>query len=232
MTQTLPGIHTTAASASGSFDVVANSYYKVALGRFFSLGGSPNQAVQKATWAWGFGSLPGTTPGNPLPPVGRIGETYDFAVAVIGETSDMTYIDPAIAVGYDYASTDRKFRSVLIPAALPNGDANFELIFEGNTVALAAGTAFDFTTVVPDGVSSFSIRGIDTGEGLDPNDPGAFVTGLTFLGEGATDVYMTPVAPVPEPGLLLLVVAAGWAGIQVRRRVGRVFGATAGEMAY
>ena len=63
-----------------------------------------------------------------------------------------------------------------------------------------------------DGVSQFRILGIEPSLLLDPGDATAFVTGLTFDGDGSFTGTMTPItqdfdpASVPEPGALALLV--------------------------
>lgn len=141
------------------------------------------------------------------------------------------FIDPIYAVGYDYAITGASghtFGSVLIPAALPNGDDTFTLVLpDGSTVVLLAGVSYDFTTYDPAGVDFFSILDIDISEGLDPADPAAFVTGLTYLGgSGVATTTMTPIVfdtdsasgggvPVPAPLALLLL---GFGGLMMAGR--------------
>ena len=180
----------------------------------------------------------GALPDDPLLPGGIIiGENgvpeFQFDVNIdedgLGGVFPI-FIDPVIAVGYDYTSTIN-VASVLIPDPLPNGDSEFELVIPGvGTFALTAGTAFDLTTLDPAGFGAFTIQGIDTTELLDPNDPTAFVTGLTFVGGSAAttpvaSVTMTPItlnvptggtAGVPEPHIAWLF-GLGLAGLMARR---------------
>jgi hypothetical protein len=72
---------------------------------------------------------------------------------------------------------------VAIPAPLPGGDALFSVEFGGQSFPLNAGEVFRFTDVTPAGVASFRITGIDVEESLSPDDPTAFVTGLTWIGD-------------------------------------------------
>lgn len=65
----------------------------------------------------------------------------------------------------------------------------------------------------PGGVSRFRILGIEISEMLDPTNPLAFVTGLTFTGTGTVSMRQVPVTfdtdatGVPEPaGLALLAL--------------------------
>ncbi|MDX1963475.1 MAG: hypothetical protein SFX18_10000 [Pirellulales bacterium] len=171
-----------------------------------SAGAVDGFASVAARFIWGHGALPGSSPDVPLLPSGMT-EDGGFVIDVIteGTVEDVVYIDPVIAIGYDYESASIPFRSVLIPGALPGGDDTFELLFGTLAFTLTAGVEFDFTSFVPDGISEFSIRGIDPSEMLDPTNPTAFVTGVTFMEAGITEVVMTPIS-VPEPSSLLLAL--------------------------
>jgi hypothetical protein len=62
-------------------------------------------------------------------------------------------------------------------------------------------TPFYFTDFFPEGVRAFTLDGIDESEMLDPTDPLAFVTGLTFVDtavEGSI-LTMTPIVVGDEP---------------------------------
>jgi hypothetical protein len=93
------------------------------------------------------------------------------------------FIDPPVAVGYSYELIGQSpnLRSVLIPAPLSSGDAEFTVEFDGVSAPLRAGEIFDFSAQVAGGTRSFRITGIDLAEGLDPGDPAAFLTGLTLI---------------------------------------------------
>jgi len=122
------------------------------------------------------------------------------------------WIDPDIAVGYDYAVSPGgpAFESVQIPAPLPNGDNTFVIEFGNQTYPLVAGQRFLFEEHTPGGITSFRISGIDVSEALDPSSPQAFVTGLTFAEGGSDDftVSMTPlIASVPEPETWAMLLA-------------------------
>lgn len=148
-------------------------------------------------------------------PNGVFGAPYQFHFSIT-DPRQVRFIDPALAVGYDYAigAGDPNFASVIFPNV---GDGLYELIFGGTTHTVAAGAEFFFPA---GGVSQFSVRGIEASAGLDPNDVTAFITGLTWVGLGEFTGTMTPViqsvspSPVPLPsGLLLLcvgLVAIGW----------------------
>jgi len=144
--------------------------------------------------------LPIVTPGQT--PV------YTFhADVVAGQT---IYIDPTIAVGYDYSTGngDPNFKSVTLPTGI--GDDIYalyifdpqlqEYVFKGY---IHGGDTYTFDG---DGVGKFRILGIEPSAALNPNDVTAFVTGLSFIKDGTFTGTMTPITQnVPEPCALLLL---------------------------
>lgn len=143
-------------------------------------------------------------------PLGFDTSIYRFNVENVTPNT-LTFIDPVVAVGYDYAigAGDPNFASVLLPNI---GDGQFMIEYlngeELVQLALAADTPFYF----PDGgVSDFKVRGIETTAALDPDDTNAFITGLSFASAGNFTGTMTPVtvetAPVPLPSGLILFVS-------------------------
>lgn len=144
---------------------------------------------------------------------------YNFNVAEVGPTS-ITFIDPFVAVGYDYAvgAGDPNFASVKLPNV---GDGEFTLEFSDasgdKSVALSEGVQYFFGQ---GGVSAFKVRGIETAAGLDPDNVTAFITGLTFTEQGSFTGTMTPVTvfvPIPEPSTYAMF-ALGLAGLAAARR--------------
>lgn len=147
---------------------------------------------------------------------------FNFDVEVFeGET---IFIDPEVAIGYDYAigDGDPGFASVLLPDV---GDGLYDLVLfdaMGQEVDtgydLSAGVLFDFRSpefigqlalqglmVDPAaGLSRFGVRGIEASAQLDPNDVQAFVTGLRFVANGRFTGTQTPVSiqfNVPAPAV-------------------------------
>ncbi len=151
-------------------------------------------------------------PGTPnvfLPTV--VQGVYNFSITDVGPSS-VTFIDPLVAIGYDYAigAGDPNFASVLLPTGI--GDNLFDLflwngaMFIDSGINLIGGDQFFFGQ---GGVDRFSIRGIEISAGLDPNNVTAFITGLTFDGPGTFTGTMTPLtvdtSAVPEPATMLLL---------------------------
>ena len=162
-------------------------------------------------------SQPGTTPTNPLLPTPNPSnpDGFTFPGVPVGDNGlgiiNPIFFDPIVSVGYDYAVTGGPlFASVLIPNSLPQGDSNFTLELPGfGNYPLVAGTTFNLLGVNPLGFSDFRISDIDPAEMLDPTNPTAFVTGLTFTAPGTVTVTQNPIiqntggVSVPEPSNLL-----------------------------
>ena len=187
--------------------------------------GSPGQLVDVPDGEAGL--PPGYVPGNPLLPVdGEVSDgEFAFAPFEIVEggpgMESFLYIDPVIAVGYQYTVTGGpSFIEVLLPAL---GDADGYLIQleeDGDWVTVGHvndGGTFGFST----GVHRFRVMGIDASLHLDPGNPIAFVTGLKFDGTGTVQLEMEAVtAAVPEPGTWALMLAGigGIATVRCARR--------------
>lgn len=134
------------------------------------------------------------------------------------------FIDPEIATGYTYEITGDLFFSVQAPSlnAVPDGDGQYLLTYGmGLTEVLDAGEIFEFG---PNGVSSFTITGIDPLLMLDPTDGNAFVTGVSVVTGGIPGtITQTPITtevnavPLPASGVLLLSGIAGVAFLRRRR---------------
>ena len=131
------------------------------------------------------------------------------------------FIDPTVAVGFDYATKagDPNFASVMMPTGV--GDDKYALwLWDGTQWVdagqeLTGGQSFSFAA---GGVSQFRVTGIETSAGLNPVALN-FVTGLTFVADGEFNGSMTPlVAEVPEPSETALMLAGLGSLLLWRRR--------------
>jgi len=171
----------------------------------------------------------GSSPFDPVLPTDPVaGDPFEFPDLNVNP-ADTWWLDPEVAIGYDYSSSTVNFASVTVPGSgvgdADIGDGLFDIyLFDTGTgdftnlVATLDGSdpgnnTFTFTS---SGVDQFSIRGIEVSAGLDPDDVTAFSAGVTFVGNGATTVQMDalrvnlPSAPIPGTVLLM---AAGLIGI-------------------
>ena len=143
------------------------------------------------------------------------GETvFKFKVEAV-TPDEIIFIDPLVAIGYDYAigEGDPLFRSILLPEGI--GDSFYDVfLWNGDDWILfqsgvLGGTELDLGE---DGVDRIRVLGIEAEAGLDPANPLAFVTGLRFTEAGRFTGTMTPITidtgEVPEPAMLLLLATA------------------------
>lgn len=159
--------------------------------------GESGAMITRSNYFFNFNIKSGDVPTVFLPMIGEDG-TFHFDVAVT--EGEIIFIDPEVAVGYDYAVGfgNPNFASVLLPEV---GDNLFDLyLFDGSAfvfeAVLEAGEEYFFE---PGGVDIFRIQGIETWAGLDPADPIAFVTGLTFVADGVFTGTMTPITATQQP---------------------------------
>ena len=118
-----------------------------------------------------------------LPTGTTSGGAYVFSVAVIPGVP--IFIDPVVAVGYDYRTgkKDPKIATVRLPIGI--GDSWYKLKVGGRKFFLAGGDLFDFrANGFPRGVDKFRVDCIEVEAMLDPANPQAFPTELTFLEAG------------------------------------------------
>jgi hypothetical protein len=176
---------------------------------------------------------PGAPPGPIFIPTADSSGIFHFSIS--GIDPDITYdLDPSVATGYIYSTGpgDPNFASVQLPDI--GNPASYSLyLWDGSKFVfdalLAPETLFDFG---PAGVDRFEILGIDPSLGVDPSNPTAFVTALTFAAAGDFTGTMTPiVADVAEPGsIALLGIGLAAFGRLRRPRLGAVPGLRRGEL--
>jgi hypothetical protein len=168
------------------------------------------------TFAVRNGALPdGATASNPLMPVvTEAGWVFEFGV----EPGQRVFVDPDVAIGYDFiVDGGPNIASILLPMV---GDGSYDLWLWNGTDwvqsgdVLTAGVEYAFLT----GQQRVRILGIEIEANVDPTNPTAFVTGLTFDAAGQVSLRQVAVTvAVPEPetwamlGLGLVVLAAGTA---------------------
>jgi probable HAF family extracellular repeat protein len=134
---------------------------------------------------------------NVVLPVTSVGGAFVFDVAVAPNTP--VFLDPAPAVGYRYATGegDPAFVSVRLPIGV--GDNIYSVIVLGHAFTVPAGQLFDFPqNGFAGGVGAFEVVGIEPSANLDPSDPRAFVTEVTFAAAGRFTGTMTPMTIAGE----------------------------------
>jgi len=169
----------------------------------------------------------GSSPESPLLPIG-IGPGGAFEFVFVPTPGVPVFIDPLVAVGYDYAITagGNTMLSAIFPvlASDPDGYEIYtldDISPAGLLGTVAGGVNFSFGA----GVTGFSLRGISEEAMLDPTNPTAFVTGLVFATAALVSMTQLPVSVnvVPEPASVLMLLAGlGMIGrrMAVRRRQG------------
>ena len=158
-------------------------------------------------------------------PVVLANGSYQFNMTVVaGQTY---YIDPEVAVGYDYeiGAGNPNFLSVDLPDLI--GDGLYDIWgWDGSNQLVQLAHDWNGANVYNfgvGGVSRFRVTGIETSAGLNPGNTTAFITGLTFTGNGRFTGTQTPITvtvnvPEPSSAALALLALMGLAGLRGRRR--------------
>lgn len=149
--------------------------------------------------------------------------TYVFQFdTILGE---MAYIDPEIAIGYDYiVNSGSNFMSVLMPEI---GDNLFDLWLWNDllndyidaNIILSSGVEYFFEA---GGVDRFRVMGIEEEVLLDPYNSTGFITGLSFYDTGTVNMSQIVITKnvdnisVPEPTTLILF-GIGLVGMRFRK---------------
>ena len=116
---------------------------------------------------------------------------YTFTVDVVPGVP--IFIDPPVAVGYDYSIGKDNPRIAAVRLPIGIGDNMYRVKAQGRKFILAAGDLLDFTANgFPNGVSDFTVSCIEVEAMVDPNNPQAFPTQLTFMSAGTFTGTMKP----------------------------------------
>jgi hypothetical protein len=134
------------------------------------------------------------------PPVGTTPSgAYTFSVDVVPDTP--YFLDPAVAIGYDYAigKKDPRFSTVRLPLGI--GDNKYVLVVGHKAFDLNAGQLFDFAAHgYKNGVKAFRVACIDPAAMLDPVNSLAFPTEVTFAGAGKFTGTQQPLTKIKFQG--------------------------------
>ncbi|MGZ5106351.1 MAG: hypothetical protein ACXWHB_17460 [Usitatibacter sp.] len=124
---------------------------------------------------------------------------YTFTVDVVPNTP--YFLDPAVAIGYDFAigKKDPRFASVRLPLGI--GDNKFVLVVNHKAYDLNAGQLFDFAAHgFKKGVKAFRVACIDPAAMLDPVNSLAFPTEVTFATAGTFTGTQQPLTKIKFKG--------------------------------
>lgn len=180
------------------------------------------------TFAIRDGLLPGDTPENPILPIVNPETPTDYEFEfTIEEADELVFIDPDVAVGYDYiVNSGPQIASVLLPEGFDDNlfdlflwdDISMDWFDTGTDIT--GGTEYDFVS----SVDRFRVMGIDVSNMLTPT-PDAFVTGLSFDGTGTVNINQNAVTEfvpdsvsVPAPSTFLMMVGGVLALVLRKKR--------------
>lgn len=137
----------------------------------------------------------GLSPNNPFIPQ-REANVFRFPRIPVPRRQTR-FFDPEVTIGYDFIVDDGpSIYSVVLPPNINQPNDPFH-IWLGNSscseftdvnLHLNAGEEYIFSSPVP----CFGVRNIDPNANLDPTNPLAFVTGLSFDTAGSVDLRQIP----------------------------------------
>lgn len=108
------------------------------------------------------------------------------------------WIDPDVALGYEYTMTGGEIAGVVAPPASLVADADGYVVeVAGLAFPLSPGATLDLLAEGLSGVTTLRIVGIDAALALDPTDPEAFVTGLIPVNVDPSGLLLTQ-TPITE----------------------------------
>jgi len=161
--------------------------------------------------------MPDQSPINP-------GNPYVFSGLDIGDSGvgidSPLWIDPAVALGYDFEVIGGKVSSLVMPSCFGYGDTFSVFYYDPDLdewFVLNLDAEGGEQVYFPFAVNLFYIGGLEDLE-LDPLDTTAFPVGLIFDGAATgVTVNMTPYV-APEPTSLAMLALAGLGAVAARRR--------------
>jgi hypothetical protein len=171
------------------------------------------------------------SPGNPYP--GELSGTEFVFNGISVGAGRIIYIDPEIAVGYNYSVEGGPLFSSVTPPTGINADNSFDLLFASDSSCTSftqsveeifGGKEFIFGS----SQKCFSIQGIEVAANLDPTNTLAFETGVSFDRTGVANITMTPIrasvgppttSSVPGPLPVLGAAAAFGYSRKLRKRI-------------
>ena len=127
------------------------------------------------------------------------GGAYVFSVDVVPNVP--IFIDPVVAVGYDYRIGKKNPRIATVRLPIGIGDSWYKVKVNGRRFLLAGGELLDFrVNGFPRGVDKFRVDCIEVDALLDPANPQAFPTELTFMEAGRFTGTQEPITRKSERG--------------------------------
>ena len=169
---------------------------------------NPSLTIGDSSWSYTWGTFaisPPSSPASPLLPDSSADGKFSFTDPV-----SASWFDPVSADGYDYVLTGADFTAVSAPPPA-YGFGPVKVIVNGRVVdILDPGGTYDFGP----GINQFLLEGVRPE--VNPTDPSAFPTFLTFSGS-PTGLTITPV-PEPQAWAMTLIGLGALGGLLRSRR--------------